>query len=68
MIAHILNFIINSPLSTWQEFIPKLPNSIYFSIFKTPLLLFISLTFEPIKTRKRIISSAYIYFNSNKFT
>ncbi|PKC74062.1 hypothetical protein RhiirA1_450445 [Rhizophagus irregularis] len=52
-IAHILNFIINSPLSTWKEFPPKLPNSVYSSVFFTPLLLFISLTFEPIQTRKR---------------
>ncbi|CAG8732425.1 19974_t:CDS:2, partial [Rhizophagus irregularis] len=52
-IAHILNFIVNSPLSTWKEFPPKLSNSVYSSVFYTPLLLFISLTFEPIRTRKR---------------
>jgi hypothetical protein len=52
-IAHTLNFIVNSPLSTWKEFPPKLPNSVYSSAFLTPLLLFISLTFEPIQTRKR---------------
>src|SRR3954469_18129457 len=52
-IAHILNFIVNSPSSIWQEFPPKLPNSVYSSVFFTPLLLFISLTFEPIQTRKR---------------
>ncbi|PKC05261.1 hypothetical protein RhiirA5_421125 [Rhizophagus irregularis] len=52
-IAHTLNFIINSPLSTWKEFPPKLPNSVYSSVFFTPILLFISLTFEPIQTRKR---------------
>jgi hypothetical protein len=52
-IAHTLNFIVNSPLSTWKEFPPKLPNSVYSSVFFTPLLLFISLTFEPIQTRKR---------------
>jgi hypothetical protein len=53
MIAHILNFIVNSPSSTWQKFPPELPNSVYSSIFFAPILLFISLTFEPIKTRKR---------------
>jgi hypothetical protein len=52
-IAHTLNFIVNSPLSTWKKFPPKLPNSVYSSVFLTPLLLFISLTFEPIQTRKR---------------
>ncbi|EXX50177.1 uncharacterized protein OCT59_018991 [Rhizophagus irregularis] len=52
-IAHTLNFIINSPLSTWQKFPPELPNSVYSSIFFTPMLLFISLTFEPIRTKKR---------------
>ncbi|CAB5180799.1 unnamed protein product [Rhizophagus irregularis] len=52
-IAHTLNFIINSPFSTWKEFPPKLSNSVYSSVFYTPLLLFISLTFEPIRTRKR---------------
>src|ERR1041384_8104944 len=52
-IAHILNFVINSPSSTWQEFPPKLPNSVYASIFFTPLLLLISLTFEPTQTIKR---------------
>jgi hypothetical protein len=52
-IAHTLNFIVNSPLSTWQEFPPKLPDSIYLSTITIPLLLFISLTFEPIRTRKR---------------
>ncbi|RIA86165.1 hypothetical protein C1645_878855 [Glomus cerebriforme] len=52
-IAHTLNFIVNSPLSLWQEFPPKLPNSVYSSIFLTPFLLFISLTFEPIQTKKR---------------
>ncbi|GET53976.1 hypothetical protein GLOIN_2v1868593 [Rhizophagus irregularis DAOM 181602=DAOM 197198] len=31
--AHTLNFIINSPLSTWQEFPPKLPDSIHLSIW-----------------------------------
>ncbi|CAB4493957.1 unnamed protein product [Rhizophagus irregularis] len=65
-IAHTLNFIINSPLSIWQEFPPKLPNSIYFSISIIPLLLFISLTFEPIRTRKRfytLLSLALIYIS-----
>ncbi|GBB92943.1 hypothetical protein RclHR1_02090007 [Rhizophagus clarus] len=52
-IAHTLNFIVNSPLSTWKEFPPRLPNSVYSSLFLTPLLLFMSLTFEPIQTRKR---------------
>jgi hypothetical protein len=52
-VAHTLNFVVNSPLSTWQEFLPKLPKSVYAPIFFTPLLLFISLTFEPIQTRKR---------------
>ncbi|PKY31206.1 hypothetical protein RhiirB3_531476 [Rhizophagus irregularis] len=32
---------------------PELPNSVYSSIFFTPILLFISLTFEPIRTKKR---------------
>ncbi|PKK66378.1 hypothetical protein RhiirC2_784859 [Rhizophagus irregularis] len=64
--AHTLNFIINSPLSTWQEFPPKLPDSIYLSIWFIPLLLFISLTFEPIRTRKRfytLLSLALIYLS-----
>ncbi|CAB4493959.1 unnamed protein product [Rhizophagus irregularis] len=53
-IAHILNFIVNSPSSaTWQKFPPELPNSVYSSIFFTPMLLFISLTFEPIQTKNR---------------
>src|SRR5436190_14433058 len=75
-IAHTLNFIVNSPLSTWQEFPPKLPTSVYSSIFFTPLLLFISLTFEPIKTRTRfytllsialIFSSIPISFRGGKY-
>ncbi|CAB4488675.1 hypothetical protein RhiirA5_419380 [Rhizophagus irregularis] len=49
-IAHILNFIINSSSSTWP---PALPNSVYSSIFFAPMLLFISLSFEPIQTKKR---------------
>ncbi|CAB4393435.1 unnamed protein product [Rhizophagus irregularis] len=64
--AHTLNFIINSPLSTWQQFPPKLPDSIYLSIWFIPLLLFISLTFEPIRTRKRfytLLSLALIYLS-----
>src|SRR5919205_501370 len=52
-IAHILHFIINSPLSTWKEFPPNFPESVYPSVFFTPFLLFIALTFEPIKTRGR---------------
>src|SRR5581483_4104363 len=65
-IAHILNFVVNSPLSTWYEFPPKLPNSVYSSICLTPLLLFISLTFEPIRTRKRfyvLLSLALIFLS-----
>src|SRR4051794_16689402 len=65
-IAHILNFIVNSPSSIWQEFPPKLPNSVYSSVFFTPLLLFISLTFEPIQTRKRfytLLSLALIFIS-----
>ncbi|CAI2168767.1 4652_t:CDS:1 [Funneliformis geosporum] len=64
--AHTLNFIFNSPLSTWQEFPPKLPTSVYSSIFFTPLLLFISLSFEPIQTRRRfytLLSLALIYIS-----
>ncbi|RGB26851.1 hypothetical protein C1646_769893 [Rhizophagus diaphanus] len=52
-IAHILNFILNSSSSTWQKFPPELPNSVYSSIFFAPMLLFISLSFEPIQTKKR---------------
>ncbi|CAB4493970.1 hypothetical protein RhiirA5_403506 [Rhizophagus irregularis] len=52
-IAHILTFIVNSPSSTWQKFPPELPNSVYSSVFFAPILLFISLTYEPIHTRKR---------------
>jgi hypothetical protein len=52
-IAHTLNFIVNSPSSTWQKFPPELPNSVYSSIFFAPVLLFMSLTFEPIKTKNR---------------
>ncbi|RIA88263.1 hypothetical protein C1645_826633 [Glomus cerebriforme] len=65
-IVHTLNFIVNSPLSIWQEFPPKLPNSIYSSIFFTPFLLFMSLTFEPIQTRKRfytLLSLALIFIS-----
>ncbi|CAB4404174.1 unnamed protein product [Rhizophagus irregularis] len=46
-IARTLNFIVNSPLSTWQKFPPELPNSVYSSIFFTPMLLF------TIRTKKR---------------
>ncbi len=65
-IAHISNFIFNSPLSTWQEFPPKLPDSVYSSIFFTSFLLFLSLTFEPIQTRKRFytLSSLTLLFLS----
>jgi hypothetical protein len=59
-IAHTLNFIINSPLSTWQGFPPKLPDSIYLSTVTIPLLLFISLTFEPIRTRKRFYTLLFL--------
>ncbi|CAG8508904.1 12719_t:CDS:1 [Funneliformis mosseae] len=62
--AHTLNFIYNSPLSTWQEFPPKLPTSVYSSIFFTPLLLFLSLSFEPIQSSKRfytLLSLALIF-------
>ncbi|CAG8632924.1 1197_t:CDS:1 [Funneliformis mosseae] len=62
--AHTLNFIFNSPLSTWQEFPPKLPTSVYSSIFFIPLLLFLSLSFEPIQTSKRfytLLSLALIF-------
>ncbi|CAI2176518.1 19672_t:CDS:1 [Funneliformis geosporum] len=65
-IAHTLNFIFNSPLSTWQEFPPKLPTSVYSSIFFTPLLLFLSLSFEPIQTRRRLytlLSIALIFIS-----
>ncbi|CAG8584915.1 2287_t:CDS:1 [Funneliformis mosseae] len=62
--AHTLNFLCNSPLSTWQEFPPKLPTSVYSSIFFTPLLLFLSLSFEPIQSSKRfytLLSLALIF-------
>ncbi|RIA86159.1 hypothetical protein C1645_345253 [Glomus cerebriforme] len=59
-IAYILNFVINSPLSIWQNFPPRLPNSVYSSIFLTPFLLFISLTFEPIQTRKRFYTLLFL--------
>jgi len=65
-IAHTLNFIFNSPLSIWKEFPPKLPRSIYASIYHIPLLLFISLTFEPIQTRKRfytLLSCALLFIS-----
>src|SRR5256885_7009063 len=65
-IAHILKFIVNSPLSTWQKFPPQLPVSVYSSIFFTSLLLFISLTFEPIQTRNRfftLLSLALIFLS-----
>ena len=65
-IAHTLNFIVNSPLSIWQEFPFKLPNSVYSSIFYTPLLLFILLSFEPVQTRKRfctLLSLALIFIS-----
>ncbi|CAI2178044.1 6611_t:CDS:1 [Funneliformis geosporum] len=64
--AHTLNFIFNSPLSTWQEFPPKLPTSVYSSIFFTPLLLFLSLSFEPIQTKRRfytLLSLALIFIS-----
>ncbi|CAI2193544.1 6403_t:CDS:1, partial [Funneliformis geosporum] len=64
--AHTLYFIINSPLSTWQEFPPKLPTSVYISIFLTPFLLFLSLSFEPIQTRMRfytLLTLALIYIS-----
>ncbi|CAG8506851.1 4673_t:CDS:2 [Funneliformis mosseae] len=51
--AHTLNFICNSPISTWQEFPPKLPTSVYSSIFFNALLLFLSLSFEPIQSSKQ---------------
>ncbi|GES80979.1 hypothetical protein GLOIN_2v1868593 [Rhizophagus clarus] len=65
-VAHTLHFIVNSPLSIWQEFPPKLPDSIYSSICTIPLLLFMSLTFEPIRTRNRfytLLSLALIYIS-----
>ncbi|CAI2163850.1 5318_t:CDS:1 [Funneliformis geosporum] len=64
--AHTLNFIFNSPLSTWQEFPPKLPTSVYSSIFLTSFLLFLSLSFEPIPIRRRfytLLSIALIYIS-----
>ena len=63
-VVHTLNFIVNSPSSIWQEFPPKLPNSVYSSVVFTPLLLFISLIFEPIQTRKHfytLLSLALIF-------
>ncbi|RIA85728.1 hypothetical protein C1645_361416 [Glomus cerebriforme] len=65
-ITHILNFIVNSPLSIWQEFPPKLPSTVYSSIFFTPILLFILLTFKPIQTRKHfntLLSLAFIFIS-----
>src|SRR5256885_5383032 len=59
-IAHILTFIINSPSSTWQEFPPKLPSSVYFTVYLTPLLLFLSFTFEPIQTRSRFYTLLFL--------
>src|SRR5436853_1886502 len=65
-IAHILNFAVRSPLSTWIQFPSKLPESVYVATFITPLLLFILLTFEPIQTRKRfytLLSLTLIYIS-----
>ena len=59
-IAHISTFINNSSSSTWQEFPPKLPISVYISVYLTPLLLFLSLTFEPIQTRKRFYTLLFL--------
>src|SRR5436305_14353289 len=59
-IAHISTFVINSTSLTWQEFPPKLPFSVYFSVFLTPLLLFLSLTFEPIQTRGRFYTLLFL--------
>ncbi|CAI2168763.1 8751_t:CDS:1 [Funneliformis geosporum] len=63
-IAHISQFIFNSPLSVWKEFPPNVPTSVYSSIFFTPFLLFLSLSFEPIQTRIRfytLLSLALIF-------
>src|SRR4051794_16006334 len=65
-IAHTLNFIISSPSSIWHEFPPKLPTSVYSSIFFTPIFLFILLTFEPIQTRQHfyiLLSIALIFIS-----
>ncbi|CAI2179870.1 14612_t:CDS:2 [Funneliformis geosporum] len=64
--AHILYFVFNSPISTWKEFPPILPTSVYFSIFFTPFLMFLSLSFEPIQTRRRfytLLTLAFIYIS-----
>src|SRR5438045_882433 len=50
--SYILNFITTNP-TTWKEFPPKLPTTVFISLYLIPNLLFIALSFEPITTRKR---------------
>jgi hypothetical protein len=51
LFSYILNFITNP---TWtKEFPPKLPTTVFVSLYLIPNLIFIALSFEPITTRKQ---------------
>ncbi|PKY35043.1 hypothetical protein RhiirB3_455365 [Rhizophagus irregularis] len=53
LFAYVINFAIANPTILTKEFPPKLPTTVFLSLYFIPKLLFIILSLEPIKTRKR---------------
>jgi hypothetical protein len=53
LFAYVINFAITNLTILTKEFPPKLPTSVFVSLYFIPKLLFIILSLEPITTRKR---------------
>ncbi|GBC03746.1 hypothetical protein RclHR1_00530021 [Rhizophagus clarus] len=53
LFAYVINFAITNSTVLTEEFPPKLPTTVFVSLYFIPKLLFIIFSVEPIKTRKR---------------
>ncbi|CAB4400810.1 unnamed protein product [Rhizophagus irregularis] len=62
LFAYVINFAITNPTILTKEFPPKLPTTVFLSLYFIPKLLFIILSLEPIKTRKRCYTLIVLLF------
>ncbi|CAB4473640.1 hypothetical protein RhiirA5_399800 [Rhizophagus irregularis] len=62
LFAYVINFAIANPTILTKEFPPKLPTTVFLSLYFIPKLLFIILSLEPIKTRKRCYTLIVLLF------
>uniref|UniRef100_U9UTP1 Wax synthase domain-containing protein n=1 Tax=Rhizophagus irregularis (strain DAOM 181602 / DAOM 197198 / MUCL 43194) TaxID=747089 RepID=U9UTP1_RHIID len=62
LFVYVINFAITNPTILTKEFPPKLPTTVFLSLYFIPKLLFIILSLEPIKTRKRCYTLIVLLF------